>query len=138
MLRLLKQVAGVSFGAPLLICLLNFPLKKKIVMTFITVRPNNKYFTKQVAGASFRGLLIICLLNLTLNEKSASHALQFALKYHVFLNQPSAQTWDHIHHSLRCSSHILYCSRIRKKCDREQTDRQTENRESNYRGHSNR
>ena len=40
----------------------------------------------QVAGAGFRGPLLVCLLNLTTNEKSASHTLQFASKYYVFLN----------------------------------------------------
>ena len=40
----------------------------------------------KMAGAGFRGPLLICPLNLTLNKKSASHSLQFATKYHVFLN----------------------------------------------------
>ena len=54
----------------------------------------------QVAGAAFRSPLLKCLLNLTLNKKSSSHTLQFASKYHVFLNSLWAQIWDHTHHIL--------------------------------------
>ena len=70
---------------------------------------------KNKAGASFGGPLLICLFKLTLCANSGSHTLQ-----------------------LECSSHILYCSRIRKNVteNKEQTDRLTDNRESNYRGHS--
>ena len=60
-------------------------------------RQNNQFIYKQVARAGFRGPLLICLLNLTLNEKSSSHTLQFALKYHVLLNSLQAQIWDHTH-----------------------------------------
>ena len=92
-----------------------------------------------MAGAGFKSLLLICLLNLTLTTKLASHTLQFALKYHVFLNSLWAQIRDHIHCSLRCGGHILYCSRIRKNVtENTQTDREPTDRESNYRDHSNR
>ena len=56
--------------------------------------------------------VLMCLVNLTLTTKSASHTSQFVRQ---------------------CGGHILYCSRIRKNV----TDRQTENRQTNYRGHSN-
>ena len=41
------------------------------------------------------------------------------------------QTRDHIHCSLVCSGHILYCSKIRKNVtENRQTDQQTDNRQS--------
>ena len=54
---------------------------------------------RQVAGASFRGPLQMYILNLTLNEKLASHILQFASKYHVFLNSLWPQIREHTHRS---------------------------------------
>ena len=104
--------------------------------------PSNIMFklSYELTKYKWQGPLLICLLNLTLNQKSASHSLQFMLKYYIFLNQLSMQNPDHIYRSSWCGGHILYCSRIRKNVseNREQIDRQTENRESNYRGHSNR
>ena len=58
-----------------------------------------QYDIVQVAGAGFRGPCLICLLNLTLKEKSSSHSLHFALKYHVFLNSLWEQIRDHTHYN---------------------------------------
>ena len=41
-----------------------------------------------------------CLLNLTLNKKLSSQSLQFASKYHVFLDLLQLQIRDHTHHNL--------------------------------------
>ena len=83
------------------------PDPRKIPMAFKKSisfsQTNNQNIFKQVAGAGFRGPLLICLLNLTLNEKSSSHSLQFASKYHVFLNSLQAQFWDHTH----CNSGLV-------------------------------
>ena len=63
---------------------------------------------KQVAGAHFRGLLLICLLNWTLNKKLSSHSLQFASKYHVFLDSLQVQIREHIHHSSNPANYHVF------------------------------
>ena len=69
-----------------------FSVRKNLTVSryrFLSLNQNDltidEFITEQVAGDGFRGPLLICLLNLTLNKKSASHTLQFASKYHVFL-----------------------------------------------------
>ena len=61
--------------------------------------------------------VLICLLNLTLNAKSTSHTSQFAVRQpYIILQQDQKK-----------------CNKEQRTEDRKQTDRET-----NYRGHSNR
>ena len=114
-----------------------------------------------MAGVDFRGLLLICLFNLTLNKKSSSHSLQFVLKYHVFLDSLRVQIREHTHHSSGLAKYHVFLNSLRpqirehthrnfglaalyytgvelKKCNTHTQNRETtQNRESNYRGHSN-
>ena len=61
----------------------------------------------QVPGASFRGP------HLTLNKKSSSHSLQFALKYHVFLNSLRPQIWEHTHRSSGLVKYYVFLDSLR-------------------------
>ena len=88
-----------------------------------------------MAGAGFRGPLLICLLNLTLNKKSVSDSLQFASKYHVFLDSLWPQIRDHTHHNLGQAA--IYYTGVEFKKMQYTHREQTENRENNYRGPSN-
>ena len=83
-----------------------------------------------MAGASFGGPLLLCLLNLTFNKKSLSHILQFALKYHVFLNSLQAQIWDHIN----CSSGLAatYHTAVGLEKKKQRTDRQTDREQRTF------
>ena len=55
---------------------------------------------KEASGRGWLwGPLLICLLNFTLKEKSSCHSLQFALKYHVFLDSLWPQIREHTHRS---------------------------------------
>ena len=89
-----------------------------------------------MAGASFRSPLLICLLNLTLNKKLSLHSLQFASKYYVSLDSLRGQIRDHTYRN-SVTVAIYYTGVELEKCNKPKENTHTENRESNYRGHSN-
>ena len=80
-------------------------------------------WANKLQGPALGALFLICPLNLTLNEKPSSHKLQFASKYHVFLNSLQAQIWDHTHHNSGAAA-IYYTAVGLEKSNREQTDRE--------------
>ena len=49
-----------------------------------------------------------CLLNLTFNKKFSSHSLQFASKYHVFLDSLRVHIWEHTYHSLSPTKYHVF------------------------------
>ena len=65
--------------------------------------------------------------------------LQFMSKYHVFLNSLRVQILDHTHHSSGPAAiHYTAVGLEKKVTENRQITDKTENRESKYRGHSNR
>ena len=97
----MKQVAGAGFGGPL------WDIWK---LKNVWDRNRQRTYThreKEITKAPLISVPIdhqeqanTCLLNLTLKQKLSLHSLQFASKYHVFLDWLRPQIWDHTHRNL--------------------------------------
>ena len=81
---------------------------------------NTHTYRKEITEAPLFAVLIdhrewanTCLLNLTLNKKMSSHSLQFASKYHVFLNSLWPQIWEHTHRNLSPAKYHFFLDSLR-------------------------